>query len=100
MEETKYYLFKEPYKALILSYSTERALDEYSNNVATIDDGVEVTLVGKVRAVRLLSDSIGEDGEKTGLKKAIEQIDEMSEFLEISKDVCNGITVFVDADLM
>lgn len=100
MEETKYYLFKEPYTALILSYSTERALDEYSNNVATIDDGVEVTLVGKIRAVRLLSDSIGKDGEKTGLRKAREQINEMSEFLEISKDVCNGITVFVDADLM
>lgn len=100
MEETKYFLFKEPYKALILAHSTEKAVDEYINTVATIDDGVEVSQIGKVRALRLLSDSIGEDGEKTGLKQAKEQMDEMSDFLEISKYGRSGITMFVDMDLM
>ena len=98
--EVKYFLFKEPYKALILADSTADAIVEYINSVANIEDGVEVVEIGKVRAIRLLSDSIGEDGEKTGLKQAKEQLDETSDFLEISKYGRSGILMFVDAALM
>lgn len=100
MKEKRYYLFKDPYMALIVAYDLEGAKKEYVNTVADINYGCEVEEISKALAVVKLSKSLDEDGEVTGLATAKKQLDEMSDFLDIASVNRFGITLFVEGSLV
>lgn len=99
IREPKFYAFKYPYKSLIISDNEDMAKEVYSDEVCEILEEVHVEEITKIKALKILSDSIGEDGSKTGLKNAKEQIDESSEWFKIATDI-KGLTLVVDTDLM
>ena len=99
LKEVKFYAFKYPYKALIISENEDMAKDVYSKEVMEILEEVSVQEINKIKALRIISDSIDERGEKTGLSNAKEQLDKNSEWFQIATDV-KGLTLVVDMDLM
>lgn len=101
LREVNFYLFKSPYVTLILSNNHDNAISVYENEICKIEeeDSLKVEKVSKVRALRILSDSTGEDGEKTGLAESKKQLDSMCEWFQIALDK-KGLTLVLDKGLL
>lgn len=91
----KFYEMKEPYFALIASEDEKQCLKLYNDIVCEVEDEKqffgEMKTIDKYEAFKMLAESHTEDGEKTGVEEAFNQLENLEE---------NGEVLLIDGGLL
>lgn len=91
----KFYEIKEPYFALIVAEDEKQCLKLYKDIVCDVEDEKEflddMKTIDKYEAFKMLAESFSEDGVKTGIEEAFNQLESLEE---------NGELLLIDGGLL